>query len=58
MLPIIVNFISLFCTYVTIFKRKNVSLIYENIIKFGRIFDKLITNSALKAVNHVKHHLK
>ena len=25
---------------------------------FGRNFDKLITNSALKAVYHVKHHLK
>ena len=32
MSTIIVNFINLFLTYVTIFKRKNVSQIYDNIV--------------------------
>ena len=59
MSTIILTFISLFCTYVTIFKRKNVSYIILPYMsyKFGLNFDKLKTNFAIKAVHRVKNHL-
>ena len=51
-----VTFISLFCAYVTIFKKKCV-LNYDNIM-FGLNFDKLKTNFAFKTVYRVKNQLK
>ena len=45
---IIVNFISLFCTYVTIFNRKNVSQIYDNIICFN------VISTNFKQILHLK----
>ena len=48
MSTIILIFISLFCTYVTIFKTKNVSEIYDNIIWLDLI------SANLKQILHFK----
>ena len=58
MSTIVVNFISLFWTYVTILKRKKCVLHLWYHYMLGRNIAKLKTNSALKAVYRVKHHLK